>query len=148
MYLVLTTNLSDVFEVNGGIEVGDILNARLDHQVLLACVGEGAKGHNPLWGSLVIASPSPTSTTPESPSASSPASVTTSEPTSSTAASKAHDCRLCNKRQFKAWGSGKLGEYQRGSCLNPTLQTLTDEIFKCGFRHARYKLLFQRRIQI
>ena len=50
MYLVFFTYLSDVFEVNGGIEVGDILDARLDHQVLLACVGEGAKGHNPLWG--------------------------------------------------------------------------------------------------
>ena len=76
------SNLSDVFEVNGGIEVGDILDARLDHQVLLACVGEGAKGHNPLWGSLVIASPTPSSPTPESPSASSPGA---SPPTGSAA---------------------------------------------------------------
>ena len=105
------TNLSYVLEINGGIEVGDILDAGLDHQVLLAGVGEGAKGHHPLRGPLVIAAPAPSSAPPETSSSSTPAPVTTSEP-SSTAPTKAHDCRLCNKRLFEVWGSEKLGKYQ------------------------------------
>ena len=139
------TNLSYVLEVNGGIEVGDILDAGLDYQVLLAGVGKGAKGHNPLRWTLVIATPPPSAAPPETPSSSTPAPITTSEPPStSTAPPKAHDCRLCKKRLFEAWGSGKLGKYQRTSCMNPTLQALTDEIYNCGFRHARSKLLSQR----
>ena len=85
------SHLCDVFQVNGGIEVGNVLDAGLDDQVLLTGVGEGAKRHHPLWWTLVISTPatsSSSSSTPEAPST----SITSSEATTtSTTAAKTHD---------------------------------------------------------
>ena len=121
------THLSDVFEVNGSIEIGDVLNAGLDHQIFLAGMGKGAERHNSLRGPLVITTPSTSSTPSEPSSSSAPTPITTSEPTASTTPPKAHVCVFCKKRHFEAWGSEKLGKYQRSRCLNPTLKALTDE---------------------
>ena len=121
------THLGDVFEVNGSIEIGDVLNAGLDHQIFLAGMGKGAERYNSLRGPLVITTPSTSSTPSESSSSSAPTPITTSEATASTTPPKAHVCVFCKKRHFEAWGSEKLGKYQRSRCLNPTLKALTDE---------------------
>ena len=142
------THLGDVFEVNGSIEIGDVLNAGLDHQIFLAGMGKGAERHNSLRGPLVITTPSTSSTPSEPSSSSAPTPITTSEPTASTTPPKAHVCVFCKKRHFEAWGSEKLGKYQRSRCLNPTLKALTDENYisdvGSDMHIAHYKLPFQR----
>ena len=47
-----------VLEENGCVEVWHILDATLDHQVLLASVTKCTQRHDPLGGALVEASPS------------------------------------------------------------------------------------------
>ena len=86
-----TFYLCDVFKVNWGIEVGNVLDAGLDDQVLLTGVGEGAKRHHPLRWTLVISTPatsSSSSSTSEAPSTSITSSEATTTPTTAT---KTHD---------------------------------------------------------
>merc|ERR1719433_863240 len=89
--LVNFSDLCDVFKVNWGIEVGNVLDAGLDDQVLLTGVGEGAKRHHPLRWTLIISSPatsSSSSPTSEAPST----SITSSEATTTpTTAMETHD---------------------------------------------------------
>ena len=102
------SHLCDVFQVNGGIEVGNVLDAGLDDQVLLTGVGEGAKRHHPLRWTLVISTPatsSSSSPTSEAPST----SITSSEATTtSTTATETHDSNFSLQEwQSVARGSDK-----------------------------------------
>merc|ERR1719318_1870919 len=58
--LVNFTNLLLILQVYGCIEVGNIFNRGLNHQILLACVSKITHWHHPLWGSLVKSTPSTT----------------------------------------------------------------------------------------
>lgn len=100
--------LCDVFQVNGGIEIGNVLDAGLDDQVLLTGVREGAKRHHPLRWTLVISTPatsSSSSPTSEAPSTSITSSEATTTPTTAT---ETHDSSFSLQEwQSVARGSDK-----------------------------------------
>ena len=102
------SHLCDVFQVNRGIEVGNVLDAGLDDQVLLTGVGEGAKRHHPLRWTLVISTPatsSSSSSTSEAPSTSITSSEATTTPTTAT---ETHDSSFSLQEwQSVARGSDK-----------------------------------------